>query len=352
MKKVAAKNTIKRPTSVDVARLAGVSQSTVSNVINNRTDIPISEDTRERVLQAIMQLDYQPHEAARHLRSQSSHILGMAIPEMYNMHYIETYTGASDYAQKENYSVSLMATNFSLEKELQCVNWLMQMRYDGLILTTPPGNVVHDELYPTLRQGYPITTLGFHDPLIDSVIVTEVEGEKQIFHHLAQLGHEKIGYIYGVIDHAILNHRLATCLFIQEASGLPVESQWICRCGSTLEDGYQATTQLLHALPRDAWPTVLIVVNDLLAIGVLSALHDLGLTIPHDMSVISFDNVPFAAHTIPALTTVAVDAQLMGKAAAQLVIERLKDPQRPPTHVEVHPELIVRSSTTKPRNKA
>jgi LacI family transcriptional regulator len=121
-----------------------------------------------------------------------------------------------------------------------------------------------------------------------------------------------------------------------------VNEDWIIRCGSTLEDGYQATLRLLDLSPR---PTAILVVNDLLAIGALRAVADRGLRVPEDISIAGFDDIDVAAYLTPPLTTVRVDSESLGRESVRLVLARMQDPERPPQHVRVAAQLVVRAST-------
>jgi DNA-binding LacI/PurR family transcriptional regulator len=335
---------IRRPTSLDVARLAGVSQTTVSFVMNGVVDAGIAEETRIRVLEAINQLDYHPHEAARNLRNRSSRILGMAIPET-NPHLLEIAMGAEDYAQDKKYGLFLSITDFLASKEQRSLEWLQQQRYDALILMSRNKIVLQEEIYDLRKKGYPITILGFPGPGIDSVLVDERQGQDELLRHLVALGHQRIGYIYGVADQNLFNERLVGCLTMQQALGLPVTERFIRRCGPTMNDGYAATLALLADCAGTERPTALIVVNDTLAGATLAALYSVGLSVPTDMSVASFDNTPNSAFTLPPLTTVDCEARVIGAEAARLTIERLLAPERPPESIYTRSKLIIRAST-------
>ena len=337
-------NRVKRPTSLDVARLAGVSHTTVSFVINDVTSAGISEETRARVLQAVAQLDYHPHEAARSLRSKASHILGVAIPE-YNPHHLEIAAGIDHYAQEHGYNTSLFITDFTLKKELQCLQWLKQRRFDALVLSPGTGSQVTDELHFLAKQGYPITMIGIQDRVLDGVGIEKNVGEQQLLQHLADLGHRTIGYIYGVADQEIFGGRLAACLQAQRALNLAVHEEWIWRCGPTIQDGYQAAQLMLAQTHSTERPTALVVVNDALAGAVLAALYHEGIDVPTMMSVASFDNTQLAAFAIPPLTTVDCEATHMGEAAARITIARLAESDLPRCYLATQARLIVRGST-------
>lgn len=338
---------VKRPTSFDVAHLAGVSQTTVSFVINGVTTAGISEETRERVYDAIARLDYHPNESARSLRNAATHIIGLAIPEAQNEHHQQTAAGAETYARSQGYHVSRLITNFEASEERACFQLLKQRRFDALILSLSTGEVLLDELRALRQQGYIIGGMGYalKDAGFDNVRVVPGSGEQQLLHHLAELGHHRIGYIYGVADQVVFRERIDACLAVQQSLGIPIVDSWIRRCGPTLAEGYRATQDLLSSCSNRERPTALVVVNDLLSNAVLAALFAASISVPTEMSVAGFDNTPLSEYMLPPLTTVDCHAQAMGEHTARLTIERLAQPQKPYEFVEVPAELIVRQST-------
>ena len=343
-------SSMKRPTSEDVARLAGVSRTTVSLVMNGVQSVSISAQTQARVWEAIAKLDYHPHEAARNLRSQSSRLLSIAIPDVNNAHYLQLFSGVEAYAKEKGYGVFLSITNFQLEEEKRCFEWLKQKRSDALILISETERVLLEELQAIYQHKYVVTSVGAAilkklDLQIDSIIPASRVGEQQVIEHLAALGHRNIGYIYGVANTATLGERLTTCLEIQRSLGIPVVENWIRMCSPTQAGGYQATRTLLSDFSHEELPTALVVVNDLLASAVLAALAEACVSVPKQMSVISFDNSPPAMYTIPPLTTIDYDGCMLGMEAARLTIERLTTPDRLPVHLELPARLVVRQST-------
>jgi LacI family transcriptional regulator len=269
----------------------------------------------------------------------------MAIPEIGNEHHQSTAAGVEQYLRQHNYNMFLSVTNFNADEEQRCLQLLKQQRFDGLIISLGTGSTLQEEIVQLTNQGYVITGLGFDEEHIDYVRTEAVTGERQLLEHLVNLGHRRIGYIYGVANHDLFNNRLATCLSIQRDLGVPVVEQWICRCGPSRDDGYHATQELLHMHSANELPTALVVVNDMLASAVEVALHEAHIRIPEEMSVASFDNTSLATYTFPPLTSVDCEGTLMGEQAARMTIERLSAPQRPVEHLYTHAQLIVRSST-------
>jgi DNA-binding LacI/PurR family transcriptional regulator len=337
---------IKLPTIRDVAQHAGVSHTTVSFVLNNVTTETISPGTRERVLNAIKELDYHPREAARMLNRRSSQQIGLAIPESHNAHYQEIAAGAEMYAEQHGFGVFQTNTHFDIEREKRCFDWLKQQRVDGLILIPSSGTRLNEELDKLFEAGYPIVTLGVFESRVDNVRAELAKGERQVLEHLIGLGHRRIGYIHGVANHAVFDYRLDTCLNLQRELGLEVVDAWVRRCGPGAEDGYEATRTLLRDCQGAERPTALVVVNDLLASATIASLYAAGIRAPEGMSVATFDNTRLAVHTVtPPLTSIDYKAQEMGMCAAELVISRLANRERPRAQLEMRAQLVVRGST-------
>jgi DNA-binding LacI/PurR family transcriptional regulator len=329
----------KRPTSRDVARLAGVSQTTVSFIINDVPTVAITPETRARVQQAISALDYHPHEGARSLSRKATRTIGVAIPDPGNPHYLEISEAIEAYAAERGYSTVLIVTNYDIERERRCLQWLKQQRMDALIVCTSTGQTIEQEIRAARDQGYQVTTF------LENVMPPAGAGEHLVLEHLVELGHRRIGYIYGVADMEMFGDRLRSCLRIQAEMGLLVVEDWVARCGPSIDAGYQATQSLLARCSGGDAPTALIVVNDLLAMGVLAALHAAGIGVPAQMSVAAFDNTRLARYTIPPLTSVDPQAHLIGENVARIAFDRLSAPDRLPAHGETSARLIVRAST-------
>lgn len=346
---MAATDRVKRATSRDVARLANVSPTTVSFVINNVPGVNISEETRARVREAAARLDYHPHQAARSLVRRTTYDIGVIIPDATNLHYIDITAGIEAFARSQGYDVVVLATGFDAEREQRGLLWLKQQRIDALLLIDcAAGDAgVLEEARRMVRQGYVITTLGsnFPNASVSSSVVGVGPGERLVLEHLVALGHRRIGYIYGAFAAEIYGSRLHTYLTIQQELDLPVVEGWVRRCGPTPEEAYRATRGLLATCDETTRPTALVVVNDHLAVAVLSALHQAGVRVPERMSVVGFDNTTVAQYTVPPLTTVDPYARTMGEHAAQLTIERLRTPDVHSVYESQPPRLVVRDST-------
>lgn len=340
----------KRPTQVDVARIAGVSRATVSFVVNGLTDgrVPISEETRQRVLAAIEELGYEPDASARALRSGDTKTIGLAIPDVCNPHFWDNVNGVDQEARAAGYR--LLFSSMSLESEHvgDIYKDLMGQRIDGLMLM---GTYLYEKDTSTrflaqLRKHHltivEITDHPSKDPYVDCVMSDYRNATKEVMAYLLANGHCRIGLIYGVAFTELGVDRLEPYQRSLEAAGLPVDGDLIIRCGAKIEDGYQAALQLLRLPER---PTAIVSINDLLAIGAARAIADMGLRIPADVSLVGYDDIFADNYLIPRLTTVSKDAVRMGREAVKLIVERLRDPSRPRQVIEIPARFIIREST-------
>jgi LacI family transcriptional regulator len=317
----------------------------VSYVINDLQDSQVSEETRQRVLKAVSELGYQPDAMAQSLRLGTSQTIGLLIPDIDNPHYWHIAKGVEIEAQRNDYDLLLISAGLDPARELHSIRALSRRRIDGLILLLTFIQHDHEHILNLIRHKKPLVLVDDRTRTVDTVRLDERRGATAVMEHLLALGHRRIGFIYGVATQGIGGLRLAVYRDRMAAAGQPVDDRLIVSCGTTPEDGYQAAVQLLSQPER---PTALVVINDLLAMGALRAAADLGLRVPQDVSVASFDDIDLAVYTIPRLTTVGINASAMGQAAAQMIFRRLQNPTQPVQETEFAGQLIVRDSTAPP----
>jgi LacI family transcriptional regulator len=310
----------------DVSRAAGVSISTVSHVLN-RTRF-VSDEVRGRVERAIVELDYRHNGLARSLRTRQSYAIGLIIPDVSNPYYPQVARGVQDAAAAAGYWVFLCNSDRAAQNEVRLLEALEQRRVDGVILDAGGPD---DALLAALRRAaVPVVLVGsrIDDPAFDVVTVAPNGGYEAV-RHLIGRGHRRIGLIAGPpvagadgTDGAS-GARLAKAGGYLQAlaeNGIAADPALTARGDYTREGGQAAMQQLLAlAVP----PTAVFAGNDLMAIGALSALRLAGRRVPDDVAVVGYDDIPEAAVTSPALTTVAVPKYEMGRAAAELLLERI-----------------------------
>jgi len=342
---------MKRPTQADVAKLAGVSRATVSYVMNNQTGggVPISEETRQRVLAAIAELDYVPDARAQALRSGSTKTIGLIVPDIQNPHFWEVANGIEQEAYAAGYHILLSSIPPENKHAKEIFRSLSHRRIDGLIMI--PSFIYHSEdaqktLINLLKRRVPIVGMMADiegvDFNIDRVISDYRETTLEVMNHLLSLQHRRIGLIYGIAVPELGTDRLFAYKSSLQAAGLPIDPNLIIECGPTIEDSYQATQKLLE-LPSP--PTALIALNDFLAVGALRAIKDLNLNVPEDISLFGYDDIPLAKYLVPRLSTASKDGGKIGREATRLLLARLKNPDRPIQEIRLPARLILREST-------
>ncbi len=349
---------MKRPTQVDVARLAGVSTATVSYVINGLADgrVPISEETRQRVLKAIEELGYEPDARAQALRSGSTQTIGLILPDIHNPHFWQTADGVEQELRAAGYHLLLSSADLDPDHGQEIFKE-MSRRTDGMILMSAfifQSEEAQRLLDQLLKRRFPIVKIGEH-PTIDCVVSNYEVASREAMAYLLTLRHRRIGLIYGVrppwedpekddlqVNAAGGLDRLLPYQEYLQAAGLPIDPALIVTCGTGIEDGYRAAQHLLQLPGR---PTALLAINDLLAIGALRAANDLGLHVPADLSVVGYDDIPLASYLTPRLTTSSKDMVRVGREAVKLLLNRLRDPEQPQQKIEVQARFIIREST-------
>jgi LacI family transcriptional regulator len=335
---------MKRPTQKDVAHRAGVSRSTVSYVLNDQSDmkIAISDETRQRVMDAIAELGYEPDARAQSLRLGHTNIVGVIIPIIQNPFFWQILSGISEALQAAGYSLHLSHHPLDVQQEANTIRELTRQPVDGFILLAAAKYLLPGLTDYLRRSGCPMVEITAAKAEFDHVVHSYSSGTRALMAHLFELGHRRIGFVYGIAREVQGFDRLHIYREVMQEAGLPVEEHFEAHCGEKLEDAYQAAYTLLSRPDR---PTALLVINDMLAIAVMRAAGDLGLTIPGDLSVAGFDDIPFSSYTMPRLTTVSGRAEDSGREAVRLLLRRFAEPDLPRQVTETDVELIVREST-------
>jgi len=339
--------------------MAGVSRATVSYVLNDLVSepVPISEETRKRVLAAVEELGYEPDARAQALRSGQTKTVGLIIPDMRNPHFWQTADGVAQELRAAGYRLLLSSGDLGPDSGEDIFKELSGRRIDGLILMS--AHVLQSAgaqavLARLLKRRFPIVRIGEH-PTIDCIVSNYEAATREAMAHLLSLGHRRIGLVYGVrpgwdsggtanlpFDAAGGLDRLQPYQEGLTAAGLPVDPDLVLTCGADIEDGYQAALQLLRRSNR---PTALLAINDLLCIGALRAAGDLGLRVPADVSLVGYDDIPLAHYLVPRLTTSSKDMVRVGREAVNILLSRIRDPDLPHQRVTIQARLIIREST-------
>jgi LacI family transcriptional regulator len=342
---VSRKPASRRPTQYDVARLAGVSQAAVSQVVNHPTSVSIAADTRQRILRAMEMIGYAPNTLARSLRMGQTLMLGLIFPDSANPFFAEVGRQMEETAFELGYSVILCNTGGSPEKERFYTESLARKQVDGIIFVA--GGSQADCLHMLLEWGMPVVVVDRDLPecAVDAVLLDNYAGGMAVAAHLIDLGHRSFGCITGPSEVNPSAERVAGFKNALRAHALGIEPRWIKPGDFRLESGWRRAMELLAAPLR---PTAIFACNDLMAVGVLRAAAELRLKVPGDLSVVGFDNIELASYTAPPLTTVAQPREEIGARAVNMLIDRIKEREREPRRELLKAVLIARGSSAPP----
>jgi LacI family transcriptional regulator len=332
------------PTLEEVARLAGVSRSTVSRVINNHPSV--RPETRERVWLAIRRSGYQPHAVARSLVTRRTQIIGMVIPETVTTLFTDPFfplllRGATEACNAHHYQLLLTLFNDPAGQEEIYQRALRNGYLDGVIVASASQD---EPLIPDLlHDRIPFVSVGRHpNERVHYIDVDNVGGARMAVEHLIRLGHRRTATITGPLGMIAGQDRLEGYRQALQAHHVPVEERLIVEGDFTEGSGMVGMQGLLSASPDAVF-----VASDIMAIGALKALRQAGRQVPHDVALIGFDDIPAASVIEPALTTVRQPIERMGSMAVDLLLSVLENPleEEAPAHRIILPtELVVRAS--------
>ncbi len=327
----------------DIARLAGVSRSTVSRVVNNHPSV--RAEVRERVWQVIREVGYQPHAAARSLATRRSEIIGLVIPEAVSTLFTDPFfplliRGITDACYEHGYH--LMLALFSTpDQEADLYNRLLKSRYlDGVVLASTR---VDDPLVGRLlNDGIPFVSVGRHDDArVSYVDVDNVAGARMAVDHLIRQGHARVATITGPLNMAAGRDRLEGYRMALMSHHIAVDERYVVE-GDFTENGGMVGMSRLLAL--DERPSAVFVASDTMAMGALRAIRQAGMRVPEDIALVGFDDVPQAAYLDPPLTTVRQPIERMGAMAVRLLVDIITHRVDIPQRVILMPELVVRAT--------
>ncbi|MFI1393573.1 LacI family DNA-binding transcriptional regulator [Streptomyces sp. NPDC020681] len=327
----------------DVAREAGVSVGTVSNVINRPQSV--AEATRLRVLSTIDRLGYVRSESARQLRAGHSRIIAVLVLDMANPFFVDVASGAERVAREAGLGVMLCNSAQSSEEEAEYLGLFSEQRVRGVLVT--PADPTGSNLESFRRQDIPFVFVDRVVPSAEacSVSVDDVAGGALAGRHLVDQGHEQIVYVTGPLHLAQCQDRRTGLLRVLGDAGLPEDRLRVLEEKRLdVASGRDAGARLLGMSPR---PTAVFCANDLLALGVLQALFAAGVSVPGEIALVGYDDIEFASAAAVPLTSVRQPAARMGRLAAELLIEETGEDAADHRHqrIVLQPELVVRGSS-------
>lgn len=330
-------------TMKDIARLAGVSTSTVSHVINKSRFV--SDEIAERVNNAAQQLNYAPSALARSLKMNRTKTIGMLVTTSTNPFFGEVVKGVERSCYHQGHNLILCNTEGDNQRMKASINTLLQKRVDGLLLmcSTLEGERLDVfDRYPDI----PIVVMDWGPILFasDKIQDNSLQGGYMAAKHLIECGHKEIGCITGPLIRHQAQMRYEGYKRALAEAGIAINPDWIVESDFECEGGYQAFEKLYQ---RGKLPSALFVSNDMMAMGVIQAASQRGLRVPDDLSLIGYDDVHIAKFMTPALTTIHQPKYRLGKAAVDTLLYRLENPDTTAQVVQLEPTLVVRNSVRK-----
>lgn len=324
----------------DVARLAGVSTTTVSHVINKTRFV--AEKTTEKVWQAVEELNYAPSAVARSLKCNTTRTLGMLVTKSTNPFFAELVHGVEDYCYKQGYTLILCNTEGNLEKQRDYLRMLSEKRVDGLIVVCSDLN---EDLMLLLekKRDLPMVVMdwGSHHIDTDRIEDNAELGGYLATKHFIDNGHIKIGCISGQMDKNTCKHRLNGYFRALKEANIPVNENWLIEADFEADQAQIAAKQLATMSDR---PTAVFCFNDIMALAAISTFNAHDLKVPDDISVIGYDNIDLTEYFSPPLTTIHQPKRRLGKTAVKLLLARIANNDTQQQVFEMQPALVSRQS--------
>ncbi|WP_304172463.1 LacI family DNA-binding transcriptional regulator [Limnochorda pilosa] len=337
------KRVVARATIEDVAREAEVAPSTVSLAFNDPERVRPA--TRARVLAAARKLNYRPRAIARRLAARRADMRAVVVPNTRNPFFGKIFQGIDTEARRAGLDVMLFTTENDPDVERQRLEAVVRNRADGVILVgehRKGPDPAADLLAELVAMGIQVVLVERQVPGIPSVWGQKREGCFQAVEHLIGLGHRRIAFIGGLLEQGGSYQRLEGYRRAMAAHGLEVRPEWVAEGGFSPAGGREAASRLLARHPE---LTAFVAANDLMAIGVLRALREAGRRVPEEASVVGFDDIPEAAFVVPALTTVDMPMERLGRRAMELMLRGLHGEGLDGVEEGLPTELRVREST-------
>ncbi len=331
----------------EIAKRANVSTATVSRAINQSG--PVKAATARKVWRAISELNYYPNSHARTLVSGRSRLIGLIVSDITNPFFPELIRSFETRASQQQYDLLLTSTDYLTSRMTTSLRRMLERKVDGVAMMTSEMDLgLIKELG---RRGVPLVFMdvGQVGPKMSHVAIDYANGIKQAVDHVVALGHRTIGFISGPLDLHSARTRRQAFLDAMRSHGLGPDKRLIREGTHTAEGGEKAMTAMLRLAKK---PTAVICSNDWTAIGALHAIHESGLRVPADISLVGFDDIPLVSYTAPSLTSVRMSAADVGLTACDALFKLIGEERLEGDVYQVPTRLIVRESTAKPARRA
>jgi LacI family transcriptional regulator len=329
----------------DVARIAGVSTTTVSGVING--NVFVSEKLKNKVREAMDALDYQPDAVARSLKTGKTDVIGVVVPDITNTFYPEVVRGVEAAAQAAGYLVLLCDSNEDSKTEDRLLATLFSRRVDGVLLACCPNSTAYDVM---VRRRFPMVFMDRLPPAAaDCTVSTDnLDAGHTAAKHLIDLGHQRIAMIAGNLSLSPHHDRLEGFRKAMQEAHILIRDEYLVCGGMQIEDGFAGARQLLGLRTP---PTAIVAGNNKLVLGVMQALDEAKVAVPDELSVVGFGDYAWNKYFSPSLTVITQQSYEMGKQAFELLLGIMN--QRPGeelqgTNIRLSAEMRARNSTGPP----
>lgn len=327
----------------DVAKMAGVSTTTVSHVINKTRFV--AKETEEAVRLAIKTLRYSPSAVARSLKVNTTKSIGMIVTTSEAPYFAEIIHAVEEHCYRQGYSLFLCNTQNNPEKIKNHLEMLAKKRVDGLLVMCSEYTQSSLDLLSSFHD-LPMVVMDWGPDSTDTDVIEDnsFTGGYLATKHLIDCGHKKIGLIAGELSKTTAKTRYNGFVKAMEEAGLAINEDWIMEGFFEPEDGYECMNKILI---QKELPTAVFCCNDVMALGAISAITEKGLRVPDDISIIGYDNIHSSRFYAPPLTTIHQSKSRLGAQAIHLLFERISHKNQQITQysrIDIHPELVIRKS--------
>ena len=330
----------------EIARRANVSTATVSRTLNQSG--PVKAATARKVWRAVTELNYVPNGHARALVSGRSRMLGVIVSDITNPFFPELLRSFELRAAEKQYDLLVTSTGYETARMSACLRRMLERKVDGVAMMTSEMDL--GLIKELSSRGVPMVFMdvGQIGPKMSHVAVDYGNGVRQAVDHVVELGHKHIAFISGPLDLHSARTRRQAFLEAMRAHGLTTDKKMIREGMHTADGGHEAMAALLRLSKK---PTAVVCSNDWTAIGALNAIVSSGLRVPHDISLVGFDDIPLVTYTNPPLTSVRMSAADVGTVAFQALFGLIGGERVEGAVYQIPTQLVVRESTAKPRKK-
>ena len=331
-------------TMKDIARLAQVSTSTVSHVINGSRFV--SDEIREKVMRIVVELNYTPSYIARSLKVKRTKTIGLLVTATNNPFFSEVMAGVEQYCQKNQYNLIIATTGGDAKRLQQNLQTLIHKQVDGVLLMCGDSRFQADM---ELKVPLPLVVMDwwFTELNADKILENSERGGYLATKSMVDAGHQKIGIITGNLRKSVAKNRLQGYKKALSEANIVLNPDWIVESHFDFEGGIVGAQKLLALSDR---PTAIFCCSDTIAIGAYQAIQNQGLRIPQDISIMGYDDIELASYLFPSLSTISQPKAELGKLAVEALLQRIQEPNENYRTLVLEPTCILRESISSPSN--